>query len=234
MISLTIRPRRANFLRSSAQRLGAAAALVVFLLLVAPHSASAQAYCALRDPSTAVAELFPESTSYRTIVRVLGEEARLEMRQRFALDLRANELGQHSVYAVFAEDEPLGIVHVRSEKGRWGLVEIAWALDLDLQIVDLRIQRGHDDAAAQLLEGDFVDRLRGRNLKNLDLEHQGALGGKALLAADLPAEQREFALLLLLAAPRTIAATWIGWRNEIAQLRQLGREQATITVNRRG
>jgi hypothetical protein len=199
-------------------------------LLAAPHSASAQAFCALRDPSTAIAELFPESTSYRTIVRVLGEDARLEMRQRFALDLRANELGQHSVYVVFGGEEPLGFVHVRSEKGRWGLVEIAWAIDLDLRIVDLRIQRGHDDAAVQLLEGDFVDRLRGRNLR--ELEHERALGGEALLAADLPTGQREFTLLLLRAAPRTIAATWIGWRNEIAQLRQLEREQAAIAVSR--
>ncbi|MFP6663610.1 MAG: hypothetical protein VCC00_05370 [Deltaproteobacteria bacterium] len=222
--------RRANFLRSSVQALGTGAALVVSLLLAAPHSANAQAYCALRDPSTAIAELFPESTSYRTIVRVLGEEARLEMRQRFALDLRANELGQHSVYVVFAGEEPLGFVHVRSEKGRWGLVEIAWAIDLDLRIVDLRIQRGHDDAAAQLLEGDFVDRLRGRNLG----EYERALGDEALLAADLPTGQREFALLLLRAAPRTIAATWIGWRNEIAQLRQLEREQAAIAVSRSG
>jgi hypothetical protein len=230
--SLTIRTRRTNFLRNSVQPLGAAAALVVSLLLAAPHSASAQAFCALRDPSTAIAELFPESTSYRTIVRVLGEEARLEMRQRFALVLRANELGQHSVYVVFGGESPLGFVHVRSEKGRWGLVEIAWAIDLDLRIVDLRIQRGHDDAAAQLLEGDFVDRLRGRNLR--ELEHERALGGEALLAADLPTGQREFALLLLRAAPRTIAATWIGWRNEIAQLRQLEREQAAIAVSRSG
>lgn len=199
--------------------------LAVALLLLSallPASARAQAFCALRDPHTSIAALYPEATSHRSIVRSLGPTERERMQAEFGQELRSTELGRHTVYAVFRETTPLGLVHVRSEKARFGMVEIAWALDLDLRIDGLEIQRGHDAAANALLAGPFAERLDKSSFAEVGAQHR--LGADSEWLADLPAEQLWFAVLLLEAAPRTMAATRIGWGTDLAGLRALRAE----------
>lgn len=190
---------------------------VGWILTAMPSSAEAQAFCALRDPHTAIAELFPEATTHRSMVRRLGRGEQVELQQRFSEDLPNYEFGEHTVYAVFRGPEPLGVVHVRSEKGTWGLLEVAWALDLDLRVQAFRLQRGHEPGAADLMAGEFPDRMKGMGLD--DLSREKTLGQESFLLAGLPKEQKRFGATLVQAAPRAIAATRVGWASELAQLR---------------
>lgn len=191
---------------------------VAWLLALMPSVAEAQAFCALRDPHTAIAELFPEATTHRSMVRRLGQREQVELQRRFSEDLPNYEFGEHTVYAVFRGREPLGLVHVRSEKGTWGLLEIAWALDLKLRVRAFRLQRGYEPGAADLLESSFPSRLEGLGLEELSREK--TLGMDSALLADLPQDQKVFGATLLQAAPRAIAATRVGWVSELAQLRE--------------
>ena len=113
--------------------------LLVFVLGTA-RPAAAQ-YCALRDPVRAINELYPGST-FSSSVRTINEQIRKRVSARLPqLKLHFDELGQHTLYKVFKEGVPVGFVHVRSERTRYGLTEIAWALDLSLRIQDFRFQR---------------------------------------------------------------------------------------------
>ena len=199
--------------------------LCLSLLVTAfPSNAGAQAFCALRDPHTAIGQLFPEATTHRSMVRRLGPGEQTELRRRFSEDLPNYEFGEHTVYAVFRDNEPLGVVHVRSEKGTWGLLEIAWALDLDLRLRAFRLQRGYEAGARDLLAGPFPDRVAGLGLEQLSREK--ALGLNSTLLVDLPEEQKVFAATLLQAAPRAIAATRGGWQPDLAELRALAQGNA--------
>jgi len=195
-----------------------------FLVTAFPSNAAAQAFCALRDPHSAIVELFPEATTHRSMVRRLGPGEQTELRRRFSEDLPNYEFGEHTVYAVFRDSEPLGVVHVRSEKGTWGLLEIAWALDLDLRLLSFRLQRGYEAGASDLLAGPFPDRIAGLGLEQFSREK--ALGLDSALLVDLPAEQKVFAATLVQAAPRAIAATRVGWQSDLAELRALAESEA--------
>ncbi len=197
---------------------------LILLGMAFPSNGGAQAFCALRDPHTAIVELFPEATSHRSMVRRLGPGEQRELRRRFSEDLPNYEFGEHTVYAVFRDREPLGVVHVRSEKGTWGLLEIAWALDLELQLRAFRLQRGYEAGASDLLAGPFPDRIAGLGLEELSREK--ALGPDSALLVDLPEEQKVFAGALLQAAPRAIAATRVGWQSDLAELRALAESDA--------
>ena len=199
---------------------------LVWLVLLMPTRAEAQAFCALRDPHTAIGELFPEATTHRSMVRNLGSGEKVELLERFSTDLSSAEFGEHTVYAVFRDGEPLGVVHVRSEKGTWGLLEIAWALDLELRVRAFRLQRGYEPGATELLAGAFPGRIEGLGLAELSREK--ALGVDSQLLVDLPGEQRSLGATLLQAAPRAIAATRVGWASELSELRALQRRHAIM------
>jgi len=115
-------------------------------------------------------------------------------------------------------------VHVRSEKGTWGLLEIAWALDLDLRLRAFRLQRGYEAGASDLLAGPFPDRVAGLGLEQLSREK--SLGLNSTLLVDLPEDQKVFAATLVQAAPRAIAATRVGWQSDLAELRALAQSHA--------
>ena len=117
---------------------------LVLLLTVICTSATpvyGQAYCALRDPVSQIYELFPQATSYKSVVRTVDEQARRTLKTKLPFDIHFNEFGRHTLYVALKGSRPVGLVHVRSEKGRWGLIEVAWALDFNLTILDFRFQR---------------------------------------------------------------------------------------------
>lgn len=195
------------------------ALLAVTVLLAGTKPAIGQAFCALRDPHSSIAALYPTATSHRSIVRSLGEEERQLMREKYGHELRETELGRHTVYAVFRDETPLGFVHVRSEKARFGMIEIAWAIDLDLRVTGLNLQRGHDLAARDLLDGPFPARMLGLDFGDLEIERGRGVDSEWMV--EIPEDQLWFAELLLEAAPRTLVATVVGWGPELVALRKL-------------
>ncbi len=99
-----------------------------------------QAYCALRDPVRVLYEAYPDADGHRSIIRTVTIEDRAAISQVLPFTIHFDELGRHTLYVTVQEGLPLGILHVRSERGRYGLSEIAWTLNPDGQITNVAFQ----------------------------------------------------------------------------------------------
>ncbi len=187
--------------------------------------AAAQAYCALRDPVHQVYELFPKATSYRSIIRSVDDTHRAATAQRLPFTLHFNELGRHTLYVALQEGRPLGLVHVRSEAGRWGLVEIAWGLTLDLQVTGYRFQRCRDAGRDQVESRTITQAIVGRRFEDLrellDAPGQDLAPQAQALALGPAAEGRRLLVTTLRSALKTIAVTDLVWAADLRQLRMI-------------
>ena len=159
-------------------------------------AASGQAYCALRDPVTGIFKVMPDATSYRSITRTVGAEHRQRIAQRLPFTLHFNELGRHTLYVGFKDQVPMGILNVRSERGRYGLVEVGWHLDLGYRVSNVFFQRCRDDDARRAIDS-LRDRIIGASFNDL-LE---------LDSSDLLPEER----MLVRSGLKAIAVTYDAW-----------------------
>ena len=109
------------------------------------HESFGQAtYCALRNPTRLLYQEFPEADGHRSIIRTATIEDRSLISTALPFTLDFNELGRHTLYVPVKEGVALGLVHVRSEVGPFGLTEIAWSLTLDGKIKNVSLQRCRD------------------------------------------------------------------------------------------
>ena len=177
--------------------------LVTCVLTGASHG---QAYCALRDPVRILYDAYPEADSYRSIIRTVTAADRDAIERDLSLTILYDELGRHTLYVPLREGHPLGLLHVRSERGRYGLIEIAWSLDLEGRITDGKLQRCRDPELSKA----FVESLPTQN---------GSVDALAILALlqeeDLPSTQH----LVLSSAAKTSAVTSIVWAADLLPMR---------------
>jgi hypothetical protein len=165
-----------------------------------------QAYCALRDPVRVLYEVYPEADGHRSIIRTVTIEDRTAIAKVLPFTIHFDELGRHTLYVTVQEGLPLGILHVRSERGRYGLTEIAWSLTLDGQITDVAFQRCRDGE----LRAALTDQLRAK-----------------LIGADVPMLLRlldeegwsEEARVLIRSAAKTATVTLIVWEEDLLPTR---------------
>lgn len=201
-------------------RISMASFLVV---LVFPDRLHSQAYCALRDPVTAIHSFYPQKTSYRSIVRVVSRKNRDALSRELNFTLHFSELGKHTLYVAFQEHRPIGLVHVRSEKGKWGLVEVTWALDLDLRVRGFQFQRCRSRQRGTLEDSAFAKQLVGKSLaglKNMLSEDGQSLRHEGI---EVPEGAEELALTVLRSAAKTVAVTQEAWARDLNYLRVLSR-----------
>jgi hypothetical protein len=189
-----------------------AALVALSALLALPAVATAQAYCALRDPAPQIYSLFPQATNFRSQVHVIDQSSRVEVGALLPFTLRARELGQHTLYIAQAAARPLGLVQVRSEPSDWGLVEIAWSLDLQGRILDYRFQRCRGGACDRVAAGPLRAILANRDLRSLPdlLTRDGEQLSPALLAQE-PQSVRLLAAVVVRSAAKTAAVTRVVW-----------------------
>jgi hypothetical protein len=187
--------------------------------LAASNAAFAMPYCALRDPVHELYALFPQANAYRSSVKVVNEDAREKVSARLPFTLHSRELGQHTLYIPLHGATPLGFVHVRSEPSEWGLVEVAWALDRQLKVIDFRFQRCRGPGCDTLAQGNFGEMIRGRGFEQLKLLLSD--DGKSLRdpKSSLAVEDRMLAVTVLRSAVKTIAVTGAVWEQEVLALR---------------
>jgi len=185
--------------------------LLAVALLLHAQAAFAVAYCALRDPVNTIYSLFPEADSYRSSVQTVGREAREAVAKRLPLALHFNELGRHTLYVALQKGQPVGFVHARSEAGGWGLTEFAWAIELDLSIRTVQIQRSRDPSLRRLKPAELKGMVGGRSLDSLVEEH-------ASRASKSNSPKR----LLLASAMKTLVITETVWPDEFVAEVPLG------------
>ena len=195
------------------------------ILLCSFFIESAQAaFCALRDPVETIEKLFPDSTSHKSVIKVVGEEQRKNVSRLLPPNtLHFSELGQHTLYVVFNKRKPLGYLHVRSEASEWGLVEIAWALSTDLRVVDFHLQRCRSRAKSHIEAPAFKNQLAGLSFAEM----------KSLLSADGKTLQKDrlrvaeagvpLAEVVIRCALKTMLVTEQVWSEEVKTYGTLAR-----------
>lgn len=126
------------------------------------------AFCALRDPVHALDRLYPDKTHVRSIVRKIDQDEKANIASRFPFTIHRKELGDHTIYLAFKNKGFLGIVHVRSEQSRWGLIEIAWAIDPSLKkITAFSMQRCRDPKRQLVQDGQFQAFINGKTAQEI-------------------------------------------------------------------
>ncbi|MDG2476911.1 MAG: hypothetical protein P8M32_03310 [Phycisphaerales bacterium] len=177
--------------------------LVTCVLTGASHG---QAYCALRDPVRVLYEAYPEADSHRSIIRTVTAADRDAIERDLSLTILYDELGRHTLYVPLREGHPLGLLHVRSERGRYGLTEIAWSLDLEGRITDGRLQRCRDPKLREAFAEDLLSQLGSADVPEI----------LALLQKEgLTSEQR----VVLGSAAKTSVVTSIVWDADLLPMR---------------
>lgn len=188
------------------------------LVMMAFKSYAAAPFCNLRDPSHQIFSMFPQATDYRSIVREVDTNVRSTLSRTMPFSLHNNELGEHTLYVPVADSKPLGVVHVRSESIDWGLAEIVWALDAELNVLDVAFQRCRGRACKTLLDKGFAKVLIG----NSSLQLTQMLDGDELeiRANDLGLSEQETQLAntLIQSAIKTIAITETAWPGTVATI----------------
>jgi len=174
------------------------------------------AFCALRDPVRQIYSLYPEARTYRSIVRSVGARARDAILKQLSFKLHFDEIGKHTLYVAVAARRPLGLVHVRTEAGRWGLMEVVWSLNLDLTVRGFRFQRYRGRVSRKVIEGDLQKMLVGKGASELRemLERREAASAEG-------GERRELERALLRSALKTIVVTRTIWLADLEKLRAL-------------
>jgi len=196
------------------------ACLALAALMALPLDAMAVAYCALRDPVGAMHELFPESTTFRSFVGTVGSNVRDVLRVELPFDFHFNEFGRHTLYVVFDDGTPIGVAHARSELGDWGLDEIVWALDLDLNVSGLRFQRTRNPSVAYLDTDSFRQQLIGLGVDELKdlLNADGSVNREKLKIDD---SATGMARSTIHSAIKTILVTSSVWAEPLEEMRAL-------------
>lgn len=197
--------------------------LVLALLALLEGNAHAQAYCSLRDPAATLQESFPGFDHYRSIVREIQPAHRAGIYEILPFTIHEYELGTHTLYVAFdSGDNLLGVVHVRTERGNWGLTEIAWLLDAELHVTGMKFQRVRDRHQDYIESAAFQEQIRGKGFDEL----------RALLTADgdrlaeggleVPQEAHAVAISVIRSSLKTILSSSIVWKDALAQLGGLG------------
>ncbi len=176
-----------------------------------------QGHCALREPQKTVFEGFPEANGYRAVIRDVDRNERSLIDANVPFQVHYNEIGKHTLYVALHGKRPIGIVHVRSEESRWGLVEIVWYLDLDLKVRRFRFQRVRSRRGPILEQSAFAKKLANRDLEALRslLTKEGEL---ADTARPVPKGAESLALTVTRSSLKTIIVTRAVWKEQLEAL----------------
>lgn len=122
----------------------------------------------LRNPESAVFELFPDASYFQSHSAYISLSNQTKIEDKLSVSLSFSDFGQQSILIVFSKGNvPLGIIHVRSEIGPTGVIELAWAMDLDFKLTGMKIQRSRGTQVVFLYKPEFQTNLIGKNADQL-------------------------------------------------------------------
>jgi len=193
--------------------------IVLTLFVGLPCVATAQ-YCALRQPTVAFQEAFDDETMMRSFDRQVTEVHRDKIAEVLPFTIHRNELGTHTLYAAIGDGNRVnGYIHVRSERGKWGLTELAWVLNPDLTVRTLDVQRCRSFSQSYLESGAFQTLVRDKSIA--DIRSLLVESGTQLhpdVKASVPDDKEALALMAVRSALKTLLATQLVWEDTLASL----------------
>lgn len=196
-------------------------AVITLILLATTFSTHVYAaYCSLRDPIIAINTLFPNSTQHRSIVRPITQAERQRISQELPFTLHFNEIGQHTLYVAQQETKAIGFVHARSELSSRGIIEVAWAMNLDMSINGFFFQRCRSPECNGILPQQLSKHLKGKTFNDL-LLMLDETSTQLTPAIQLQyGTKSELVLAVIRSALKTLSVTHIAWSDDIDEIRR--------------
>lgn len=192
--------------------------LLAIIFVIPPSLVNANAYCSLRDPVAAIQYLYPDSTSHKSIVKMVDQDIRKSLKEILPFTLHFNELGKHTLYVALVEDKPNGFIHARTELTDWGLVEVAWALNLDLSINNFYIQRCRISECNDENIGYLRDILEGKSFQEILAMYSSNDKNFNYKLDNQTDKVRAFTLSIIRSALKTIVVTEKVWKKDIENI----------------
>lgn len=194
------------------------ALLVLLAVQVLMLSNANAAFCSLRDPVAAIQILYGEEHQYRSLVATVTEEDRLAVKAQLPFTIHQSEVGRHTLYVIYKGEQHVGFLQARSEWAKWGLIEIAWAINADRSLKGFYFQRCRSPQCNDTVVQDINQQLQNKTLEELKMLLSD--DGKSFSAAGELAFTKapSLALLALHSALKTLVITDISWEKEIANI----------------
>lgn len=189
--------------------------LITEVLLISPASA---AFCSLRDPVSAINLLYGQGYQYRSLVNNVTEQDRSLVKQQLPFTIHQNEVGKHTLYLLNKDGQQDGFLQARSEWAKWGLVEIAWAINTDRSIKGFYFQRCRSPECNDKVVKSINQQVHNKNFEQLkaflseDGESFSVAGEQVFKVAP------KLALLVLHSALKTLVITDVSWKSDIDKL----------------
>jgi len=198
-----------------------ATALIGMALLITFFSAPLNAaYCSLRDPVIAINALYPDSEGHRSIVRPISQETRQLISNELPFTLHFNEIGKHTLYVAHKENQTIGFVHARSELSKNGIIEIAWAINLDMSVNGFFFQRCRLPECNGSLPQQLSQHLKGKSFDEL-LQMLDKTSANLIPSMQLQyGTKSDLVLSIIRSALKTISVTQKAWREDIDKIRR--------------
>ncbi len=176
---MTYEAKRRRATPLSALHIFFAAFLLLFVMAV---PALAAISCELNYPTSDVARLFPDSTSYKTVYFSFAQRGgdtllhKVEARLGGMPALYAPLNVPYTLYEVYKGKKKVGYVHGVNQKGQFGVIEVFVSLDMKGTIKAFYIQRMAGSWARKFTSPKFGRQFVGLTLK--DFERYDTVSGK--------------------------------------------------------
>lgn len=150
--------------------------ILSFLFLVTfASNVLAAVGCSLDDPDRDVKKIFPESSGYKTVFFTLkeigGEAAKKAVEEKLGdtLDTVYENLDvPYAYYTVLKGKDPIGYIHGVNQKGKFGVLQLVLATDLQGKVLGFYYQKISSPESAKFRATDFTGQFKGLTLSNFD------------------------------------------------------------------
>ncbi len=143
---------------------------ILFLSNICTYSFAAVG-CSLDDPDRDVKRIFPESTGYKTTFVTLkeigGEALQKEVEEKLGDKFDSIYEGldvPYAYYAVLKGKDAIGYIHGVNQKGKFGVLQLVVATDLQGKILDFYYQKISSPESARFRDSAFTGQFKNLSL----------------------------------------------------------------------
>jgi hypothetical protein len=181
-------------------------------------SSAQAAFCSLRDPVSAIQILYQGNYQYRSLVATVTDQDRLAVKAILPFTIHQSEVNKHTLYILYKDGEQAGFLQARSEWAKWGLIEIAWGINLDKTLKGFYFQRCRSPECSDDVVKNINEALHNKGIEQLKLYL--SVDGETLSEAGerIFSASPTLALLILRSALKTLAITDISWAKDIEKI----------------